>query len=280
MNVTPYHQNTTGQLDYSVNSYSNQMLTQASVSQQQNKDITIFTEDGDKVTISSGQQFQAIYSNYSSFSNKKISGSYHEHSVNQNKSAALKDEMFGYENSRHLSISVDGNLNEQEIKDVRKAIKAIDKIMTKILNGGDINKGLAKALNLVNRNSISGIEANYSYENVISIEHTNVEEISTYTKEGLVNNVTPLVNNEFDYINKLIDEMDNIVKDSNIKPSKIIIPIQKLFSRLLKELSDNEHPNKPKMNLANLIEAELIGKIKQMPEQSKSPINPSTEKLV
>ncbi len=278
--ITPHHPSTSEQWNFSADSYSDRQLTQASVSQQQNKDITIFTEDGDKVTISSDQQSQTFYSNYSSFSNQKISGSDTKYTVSQNKFTAFQDERFEYENSRYLSISVDGNLNKQEIKDVRKAIKAIDKIMTNLLYGGDITKGLKKALHLVNRNSISRIEANYSYENTTSVEHTNVEEISTYSKEGLVENITPVVNNEFDYINNLIDEMVNIVKDSGMKPSKIINPIRKLFSRLLKDLSDNGHPNKPKINVAKLIEAELIGKIKQMPKQSKFPINPFTAELV
>ncbi len=278
--ISPYHQNTAGQLDFSASSYSNRMLTQASVSQQQNKDITIFTEDGDKVTISSGLQSQAFYSNYSSFSNEKISGSYGDHSVNQNRSTSLQDERLGYESSQHLFISVDGDLSEQEIKDVRETIKAIDRIMTDLLYGGDITKGLASALHLVDSESISGIVANYSYRNAISVEHTNVEEISTYSKDGLIESVKPTISNESDYIAALIDEMINMITDSIVKPSNIIDPIEKLFSRLLKDLFDTEHPDMPKISLAKLIETELINRIKQLPERSEFPINPSTAKLV
>jgi len=184
--ITPYPSNMTDPSAFNASRYSNQMLTQASVSQQQNKDITLYTDEGDKVTISSGQQSQAFYSNYAGFSNERISGSFDSYAFNQYKTAPFQDEAFRYENGQHLSISVDGNLNEQERKDIRKAIKTIDKIMTKVLKGGDINKGLAKALRLVNRGSISAIEANYSYEKSIMVEHTQIEELTTYSKDGLV----------------------------------------------------------------------------------------------
>jgi hypothetical protein len=48
-----------------------------------------------------------------------------------------------------------------------------------------------------------------------------------------------------------------------------------VFSHLLKDLSEKKHQNQPKIDLAKLIEAELIEKIKQMPEQSKFTINHS-----
>jgi len=263
--ITPYHPNTSEQWDFSAYNYSDRQLTQASVSQQQNKDITIFTEDGDRVTISSDQQSQAFYSNYSSFSQQGTSGAYSGDTVSQNQSAVFQDERFEYENSRYLSISVDGDLNEQELKDVRNTIKAIDEIMTNLLHGGDITKGIERALSLVSLDSISGIAANYSYENAVSVEHTIVEEISTYSKEGLPENIMPVTNNEVDNIKNLIAEMIDIVKDSGIKPSKIINPIKEFFFHLLKDLFDNSHQNKDKITLAKLIESELIEKIKQLP---------------
>ncbi len=275
--IHSYQPNTIEQGDFSAygSSYSGRQLTQVSASQHQNKDITIFTEDGDTVTISFDQQSQAFYSNYSGFSHQKISGTYDNYAIDGNKYAVFQDERFGYDNSRSFSMSVKGDLNEQELKDVRKTIKAIDKIMTNLLYGGDISEGVAKALKLVNLDSISGFTANYSYENAISVEQAAVEEVSTYSKEGLAENVTPVITNEFDYIKNLIDEMVKIVRDSGIKPSKTINPIKKLFSHLLKDLSGKKHHNQPKIDLAKLIEAELIENIKRMPEHSKFPINHS-----
>jgi hypothetical protein len=270
--ITPYPSNTFEPSVFNAGSYSSQMLTQASVSQQQNKDITLYTDEGDKVTISSGQQSQAFYSNYA--------GSYNDYAFNQYKSAAFQDERFRYENSQHLSISVDGNLNEQERKDIRKAIKTIDKIMTKVLKGGDINKGLAKALRLVNRGSISAIEANYSYEKSIMVEHTQTEELTTYSKDGLVEKSVPEANRNFNTINKLVDEMAKIVKDTDIEPSKTIKPIKQLFSHLLEKLSEDEHENRPKIRLAKRIEDDLIEEIEKTPKKSKCAHHCSFDKRI
>ena len=79
--------------------------------------------------------------------------------------------------------------------------------MTKILKGGDINKGLARALKLVDRDTISGIEANYSYQKSLLVEHTEIQETSTYSKEGVAEKVISVADSNFDYTNKLIDEI-------------------------------------------------------------------------
>jgi len=56
--------------------------------------------------------------------------------------------------------------------------------------------------------------------------------------------------------------MVKIVKDTDIKPSKTIKPIKKLFSHLLEKLSEDEDQNKSKIRLAKRIEDDLIEKIK------------------
>jgi hypothetical protein len=267
--INAYSSNNTDPWAFSASRYSNDMLTQVSVSQQQNKDITLYTDEGDRVTISAGQQSQAFYSNYAGFSNERITGSHDRYAFNQYKTAAFQDERFRYESGEHLSISVDGNLNEQERKDIGKALKTIDKIMTKVLAGGDITKGLARALRLVNRGSISAIEANYSYAKSMAVEHTQVEALTTYSKDGLVEKSAPETNRNLHSINTLIDEMARMVSDTDIEPSKTIQPIKKLFSRLLEELSDDDDHKKPKRRLAKHMEDDLIETIEKTPKRSK-----------
>jgi len=52
-----------------------------------------------------------------------------------------------------------------------------------------------------------------------------------------------------------------------------------LFSEILRNLSSNKRQDQPKIDLAKLIETELIEKIEQMNEQSKFPLNPSSTEL-
>ena len=277
--INSYQPDTHGKWDFNASgkSYSDRQLTRVSESNQENKDITIFTEDGDRVTITSNQQSQASYSKYSAITHQSNYADFGNMSVEQNSYTLFQDERFEFDNSRNFSISVDGDLNEQELKDIRKTIKTIDKIMTDILNGDDISQGVEKAIQLVNLDSISGIAANYRYENAISVEKMEAEEVSTYNRDGQIEKSLPGFNKEVEYIKNLINEMINIIKDTAVKPTKIIKPLRMLFSEILRNLSTDNRQDQPKIDLVKLIETALIEKIEQMHEQSEFPLNPSSE---
>ena len=277
--INSYQPDTQGKWDFNAfgNSYSDRQLTRVSESHKENKDITIFTEDGDRVTITSNQQSQASYSKYSAITHQSNYADFGNMSVEQNSYTLFQDERFEFDNSRNFSISVDGDLNEQELKDIRKTIKTIDKIMTDILNGDDISQGVEKAIQLVNLDSISGIAANYRYENAISVEKMEAEEVSTYNRDGQIEKSLPGFNKEVEYIKNLINEMINIIKDTAVKPTKIIKPLRMLFSEILRNLSTDNRQDQPKIDLVKLIETALIEKIEQMHEQSEFPLNPSSE---
>lgn len=279
--INSYQPDTHGKWDFNASgkSYSDRQLTRVSESHQENKDITIFTEDGDRVTITSNQQSQASYSKYSAITHQSNYTDLDNMAVDQNRYTLFQDERFEFENSRSFSISVDGDLNEQELKDIRKTIKAIDKIMTDILNGGDLTQGVVEAIQLVSLDSISGITANYKYEKAISVEKLESEAVSTYNREGQIEKLLPGFNKEAEYIKNLINEMINIIKDTAVKPSKIIKPLRMLFSEILRNLSADNRQDQSKIDLAKLIETALIEKIEQMNGQSKFPLNPSFAEL-
>jgi hypothetical protein len=279
--INSYQPNTHGKWDFNAfgDSYSGRQLTRVTESHQEDKDITIFTEDGDRVTITSNHQSQASYSKYAAVTHQSNYADFGNMAVVQNKYTLFQDERFEFENSRNFSISVDGDLNAQELKDIRKTISAIDNIMTDILNGGDLTQGVVKAIQLVDLDSISGISANYRYENATSVEMMEAEEVSTYNRAGQIEQLLPGFSKEAEYIKNLIDEMINIIKDTAVKPSKIIKPLRMLFSEILGKLSSNARQDQSKIDLAKLIETMLIEKIEQMNEQAKFPLNPSSPDL-
>ena len=267
--INQYQPNLTARMDFNASNYNCRESTSISMSEQQNKDITIFTKDGDKVTLSSEKQIQALYSNCSDISYQKFSGISDKYSMELNNYTTTVNNNFEYEKNGSFSISVEGDLDKQELQDIKKAIKSIDKIMANLLSGGDLSKAAEKARKVVNLDSISGIAADYSYEKTISVEHTVIEEISTYSKEGLQETATQAADNETNNIMNLIEEMTGIVKDSGVTPSRMVGPIEKLFSGLLNDLSDTEH-QRHKLELTEMIRGELIEKIKQLPEPDAS----------
>ena len=263
--IQPYTTNLCQQPDVSVkSSISNELLlTRVETSNQQNKDITLVTEEGDKVTISSSFQSQAVYSTYEGLSQYSVSAVSENLSMEQNEVAMFEGETFEYQNARNLSISVDGDLNEQELKAIKKAIKTIDKIMTDILYGKNIPEALAKAMEIGNFDSIASLEANYQFEKNVIVEKTAIQETVTYSKDGLAENIEAPNNNELDIENP-INEMITAVKDSGVKPSKSKKPIKRLFYNMLNNLPDSDHQNKPRAHLAEYMGRNLLNRINRL----------------
>jgi hypothetical protein len=263
--INPCASNISQQPDFSANSriYNELLLTRVETSNQQNKDITLVTEEGDRVTISSSFQSQAVYSTYEGISQYTVSATSENLAMENTELVMFEGEKFEYENTRNFSISVDGDLNKQELKSIRKAVKTIDKIMTDILYGKNIPEALAKAVEISNLSSIASLEANYQYEKTVLVEQTAIQEAVTYSKDGLAENIASPNNNELTIENP-IDEMITALKDSGVKPSKFKKPIKKLFANILNNLPENAHQNKPRAHLAKRIGTDLINRINQL----------------
>jgi len=248
-------------------SYAELQVARLSISETQSKDITIFTDEGDKVTISSNQQSHAQYLTYEGLARKRGSGDYQGYAIARKSLAMFQGERFEFENSSSISISVDGDLNKQELKDIKKAIKGIDKIMTDLLYGGDMVKAIAKAIEIRELDTISGLEANYQYEKEIMVEQTSIKEATTYSRQGFAE-TSPLTRNDdsLNHLKTLIDKMAGIVKESGLEPSGFDNPIKRLFSNYRSDLHEKEFHDNGKIRMTELIEAELIERISHLPE--------------
>jgi hypothetical protein len=173
---------------------------------------------------------------------------------------------------------VSGDLNEQELKDIKKAIKGIDKIMTDLLYGGDMVKATAKASKIRDLDTISGLEANYRYEKEVIVEQTSIKEVTTYSRQGLAE-TSPLTKNTNypNHLKTLIDKLASIVKKSGLEPSRFHNPIKRLFSNYRNDLHEKEFQDNGKIRMAELIEAELIERINHLPENLKMIPYPALE---
>ncbi len=196
--INPYATTISQQPDFSSNSriYNEVLLTRIETSNQQHKDITLITEEGDRVTISSSFQSQAVYSTYEGISKYSVSATSENLDMEKNELAWFEGEQIEYENDGNLTISVDGDLNKQELKSIRKVVKTIDKIMPDILYGKHIPYGLAKAIETNNLSSIASLEANYQYGNTMLVEQTAIQEAVTYSMDGLTEPVAPPTDTE------------------------------------------------------------------------------------
>ena len=69
-----------------------------------------------------------------------------------------------------------------------------------------------------------------------------------------------------EHISNLTDKMTDVVKDSRVKPAKLVRAIHKLFSHLFKGLFRDNPPDSPKLAIAKLIRSNLLERIEHLPE--------------
>jgi hypothetical protein len=181
--------------------------------------------------------------------------------------AEFHGETFGLEVSREYSIVVDGDLNEKELRDIRKAVRAIEKIMRDFLSG-DIAHAAAKAIKISQLESISSLDASLQFERSLSVEQQVTGYVASEPIEPeedmtvMGDTITP------GHIDKLAGDVSQVVRHSGVKPAKLFKPIQGVFSRLIKEMPGTQtgFVGRPRLQAAKLIELHLLERIKQLIE--------------
>jgi hypothetical protein len=123
-----------------------------------------------QATPLSVSESQTQYLTHEGLTRKSILGEYQGNVTTRESLDMFQRKSFELEKSRSISISVDGDLNQQELKDIKKAIKGTLRIMTNLLYGGDMVKATAKAIEINESDTISGLGANSRYEKAVLVE--------------------------------------------------------------------------------------------------------------
>ena len=235
---------------------SSSQLTGVAVSLQQDTDFTIVTTEGDKVTLSYDSEFQAAYVTYDSFS--RINGDF----------SRSQGEMLGFHASREFTISVDGDLNEQEIKDIKKALKTVSRIMRDFLSG-DIDHAIARTMNIGDLESISSLEAHLQLEQIVYQERQSNTQIRSRAHEPAEDMQSPGESAISKQIETVTHEMAKVLEDSGVKPvTKMAKSIHELFTQLFNELQEKDDRDSKLLKIAKLIESRLLERIGHLSEKA------------
>lgn len=144
----------------------------AVVSRTQQTDIELVTAEGDKVTLSVGSRAAGLY-------------------------AAVEDARtddsgaMAYNNSeltmglyqREMSFTVEGDLSAAERRDINKALKTLDKMMNRFVNG-KMRPAAAQARKLQGLNTIAGLTVHISAESR-TLTATRSQAAATYDRLGM-----------------------------------------------------------------------------------------------
>ncbi len=233
------------------NSYTSLALKAARVtaSTSLSKDITIETAEGDKVTLS--------YRNDTSFQAASYDALYQRNSLVNGENGDLMHQrttqshtdIFSYSQESRFSLTVEGDLNEQERKDIREALERIDKLMIDTLQGGDLLHGAKDAAKIIALESIAAVDADYRYQSLVTIEEmTQVASISNYGDSGALEDglsglkLPEPSSSSMEQAQELIDRMAEFIEEwaaeKKLKTEHFLRPVEKLFADHLERLGD------------------------------------------
>ena len=253
--------------------------SQTDISSQKSIDLSLVTAEGDKVTLSANVAFQASYATYNS-----------QGTLNGVTSVS-QGESFEASLEREFSISVEGDLDQQELKDIKKAVKNIIKIAKQFFKG-DLDNAFAKALKLRTPDTIASLDA--SFQTSVSASFAQqVSQISTGVpgqapgsssltdqpsnlgpQPGKPIAEAPKPSSELITLKRSVSLVDALTKElqkSNVNHVKVGKQIGKFLDRLFKQLGQLNSSDEGKVTLANLFKNGFEHNFKDLeePEESK-----------
>jgi hypothetical protein len=136
-------------------------------SESRDVELNLTTKEGDKVSLSLDARSQALYLNYLEAGNDK------------EQEYARQLQLFAAESEQDFTMTVEGDLNEEERKEIGKILKTIDRMMASFVKGR-IEPVLAKADKLTELDTIAGLSLEMSYSrNVLVAQQTENKIVST-----------------------------------------------------------------------------------------------------
>jgi hypothetical protein len=235
--------------------YNFSQINQASIASEKSTDITIMTEEGDKVTLSSDIQIDASLTTYNS---KALTNTTYTES---------RGKLFAFDANRQIDIAVEGDLNDQEMEEIEKVLKSISEMIDDFLSGKE-DQSAENTGTFADLTTISNVEAEFeikksltlvNYSSVKYAAYSAVQEIREPSKVGSGDS------GEDDMpVNRLTDRMLQRVKNSGIGPEKFIEPADRMFSRRSRAFRHHGPAGRRKMSLNRLIRADFFQKLKKL----------------
>ncbi len=246
---------------------------------QKSKNITINTSEGDVVTISSLEEFHTGYYSYQDVTSENGNMSFQE------------SRQLEISSEKIFSLSVEGDLSKQEIKEIKKSLKLVSKILSGY-ESGDIKKVLKNVSKIGNLDTIANLEAaiqqvssiSYEQQSIARTDYLTSDEIeqdthvaATHDSPTSINQDNIIPENEHygqkventegnshdikEGINTVSDKMEDVLKNSNVKPGKLVKSVQNLFSKFLQSFSGRNFNKGPVMKISKMIEDDFFKKI-------------------
>jgi len=281
----------------SLSNLGNTKISQASYLFQAKKsmEISLYTSEGDKVTLSTASDFSASYATYNE--SGEIGG----------RSVQIAAEGYSFSQSYTASLTIEGDLSAAEREDIGKALHQIEKMTHHFLRGeaGKEEHEGDRIAHIMDLKSISGFEASMQIERTYTAleayGQTTIQALEAPREEPLaeisappietppeiavteasqqaplsppVQNTEPLATEAEasanhpetgdggEKVKGLAKKIGQVVDDSNLDRHKMTKHLSKFFDHLFKNLGQREKMASPSLRLAKQLQAALLDQL-------------------
>jgi hypothetical protein len=252
--ASPWNANVSKQPSQSVQIAKTQL---ASVSTSQDVALNLTTDEGDKISISLAASTQSDYLNY------QVAGQ------DQDGNYAGQLQMFSTNSEQDFTMTVEGNLNDQERKDIGQVLKTIDKMMTNFVQGR-LEPMIAKAGKLTQLDTISGLYLKMSYtRDVLVAQRTETQTVSdplgaTYDSQGKLTETPPALAPQQSESTQPQSQVTAEADDLSTAMAKKLAQVREYADRLsdaVKQMFDKHRHHVEKLNPHDAFGPALIGRM-------------------
>lgn len=233
---------TTPTNNQSLANYRYANLTRASINVQASAGISLTTEDGDKVTISANSSTQARLQTYNFLGQL------------QGQTVAAQGEEFQLATSSGFSIAVEGDLDQEELSDIKKLLNSLSAVSKDFFSGNPTG-GLRHLSRLDDLDSIDSFQANFSYSleaTAVSASQLSLPEVSRTQEESEPADDAPTV--AIPAPGDFLAQLTNALAALNRSEKDAGIP--KRFGNLFEKMLNNQPLENDDRKLADKIQSE------------------------
>ena len=203
------------------------------------QDITLHTKEGDTVTLSMDRETVAVYGRDARMSAQYQSAETADgDQLTHQRLTADTREWFGLESSREITVAVEGELSREEMRDIRKALRRIDRLIGKSF-GPEAHKPRGRgSAGLARLDTLAGIEVNIAQSRTIMAAQSTSLSALTYGADLRTEEMpSPPVENAVPQWQAAADEAAAIVEETGIEPKHFVEPLRDLFDHWARKIN-------------------------------------------
>ena len=207
-----------------------QSLRLAAVSEV-SKDITLHTKEGDTVTLSMERETVAVYGRDARMSiDQQYAVSADGKEYAYDRVAGETREWFGFESSQEITVTVEGDLSREEMRDIRKALRRIDRLIGKSFGPAPGGRRGHRSPGLARLDTLAGIEVDIRQSRtILAAQSTSMSALTYGADRRTADKPAQPLEMTVPAWQAAAEEAAAIVKETGIDPVHFVDPLRDLF---------------------------------------------------